>query len=86
MGSLPNQSKKGSKLESIAGSPPDLSNLPKGCSFAPRCKYAEDICLEERPELTEIEPGHVIRCHCRDKVQGFKGIISVPDQKGGGDE
>lgn len=86
MGSLPNQSKKGSKLESIAGSPPDLSNLPEGCSFAPRCKYAEDICLKERPELTEIEPGHVIRCHCRDKVQGFKGIISVPDQKGGGDE
>jgi oligopeptide/dipeptide ABC transporter ATP-binding protein len=81
MGSLPDQSKKGSRLESIAGSPPDLSNLPEGCPFAPRCKYAEDICRKERPELSEIEPGHVIRCHCRDKVQGFKGIISVPGQK-----
>lgn len=86
MGSLPDQSKKGSKLESIAGAPPDLSNLPEGCPFAPRCKYTEDICLKERPELSEIEPGHVIRCHCRDKVQSFKGIISVLDQKGGGNE
>jgi oligopeptide/dipeptide ABC transporter ATP-binding protein len=86
MGSLPDQRKKGSRLESIAGSPPDLSNLPKGCPFAPRCKYTEDICREERPELSEIEPGHVIRCHCRDKVQGFKGIISAPVQKGGGGE
>lgn len=86
MGSLPDQSKKGSRLESIAGSPPDLSDLPKGCPFAPRCKYAEDICRIVRPELSEIEPGHVTRCHLRDKVQGFKGIIAVPDKKGGGDE
>jgi oligopeptide/dipeptide ABC transporter ATP-binding protein len=86
MGSLPDQSKKGSRLESIAGAPPDLSNLPEGCPFAPRCKYAQDICRKVRPELSEIEPGHETRCHRRDIVQSFNGIISVPNQKGGGDK
>jgi peptide/nickel transport system ATP-binding protein len=50
-------------LEVIPGRPPDLVNPPKGCNFAPRCKYAQDRCREESPPLIEAEtPGHAYRC------------------------
>ena len=39
------------KLEPIEGLPPDLINYPTGCPFAPRCPYAIQKCLEERPPL-----------------------------------
>jgi len=42
-------SNRGSPLPSIAGAPPDLSALPAGCSFAPRCAYASAQCRSERP-------------------------------------
>jgi peptide/nickel transport system ATP-binding protein len=50
-------------LEIIGGRPPDLINPPKGCNFAPRCKYAQPKCHESEPPLTEApSPGHVFRC------------------------
>ena len=42
------------RLEAIAGRPPDLVNPPKGCRFAPRCPYAQPRCGVEEPPLTEI--------------------------------
>ena len=52
------------RLASIPGRPPDLANPPKGCNFAPRCRYAQERCLEEEPELQSAgEPGHVFACH-----------------------
>ena len=83
MASLPDQSKKGARLEPISGSPPDLCNLPEGCPFAPRCRFAQDICTREMPELAEIEPGHVTRCHMRRQAESFEGIIPVPAGKEG---
>jgi len=53
----------GDRLPTIPGSPPDLANLPPGCSFAPRCSKAEDICRQRAPEPSEIIPGHEVRCH-----------------------
>ena len=52
----------GTRLEAIPGSVPHPLDLPKGCKFAPRCKYATDRCREKPPELTEVEPGHTVRC------------------------
>jgi oligopeptide transport system ATP-binding protein len=52
----------GEKLENIEGVPPDLVNFPKGCPFAPRCKYVMDKCLEENPPLEEILPQHSAAC------------------------
>ena len=50
-------------LEIIPGRPPDLVNPPRGCNFAPRCKYAQEKCLQEEPPLAEAEtPGHFYRC------------------------
>lgn len=50
-------------LTPIKGNPPSLVNLPKGCSFAPRCPYATDRCRNERPETYTSETGHYSRCH-----------------------
>ena len=50
-------------LEAIPGRPPDLANLPNGCRFAPRCRYAQDRCVAENPDLFLAEqPGHEYRC------------------------
>lgn len=52
----------GVKLEPIEGSVPHPLDLPIGCKFAPRCKYATEKCLKEQPELVNVENGHNIRC------------------------
>jgi peptide/nickel transport system ATP-binding protein len=51
------------RLEAIAGRPPDLVKPPTGCKFAPRCPYAQDKCVQEEPPLVDgSEPGHAFRC------------------------
>ena len=55
------------RLESIPGAVPHPLDLPKGCKFAPRCKYATAKCLEQEPELKEVEPGQLIRCFYPEK-------------------
>ncbi|HVZ16360.1 MAG TPA: ABC transporter ATP-binding protein, partial [Terriglobales bacterium] len=47
----------------LQGSPPDPSNLPHGCVFQNRCRYAQPKCREEEPELSEVRPGHFAACH-----------------------
>jgi oligopeptide/dipeptide ABC transporter ATP-binding protein len=51
------------RLEIIEGTVPDLSKLPPGCLFNPRCSQAEAICSREVPGTVEIEKGHVMACH-----------------------
>ena len=46
----------------LAGDPPDPRELPQGCSFAPRCPRAADICLEAEPPLLELEGGRAAAC------------------------
>jgi peptide/nickel transport system ATP-binding protein len=53
---------KGARLEAIPGSPPDLANLPPGCTFAPRCPLVIDACRAERPPPIPVGPGHRARC------------------------
>jgi oligopeptide/dipeptide ABC transporter ATP-binding protein len=50
------------RLQAIGGRPPDLVAPPKGCSFAPRCRYARERCHVEAPPLTEASPGHLYAC------------------------
>ena len=45
---------KSVRLKPIPGSPPDMTNPPKGCPFAPRCPYARKLCGEELPEFVEV--------------------------------
>jgi oligopeptide/dipeptide ABC transporter ATP-binding protein len=49
-------------LPVIGGRPPDASDLPPGCSFAPRCRLAADDCLAAAPPLDEHEAGHRWAC------------------------
>lgn len=53
---------KGKRLEAIDGSPPDLTRLPPGCAFAPRCGLAVDACRAALPPESEVEPGHMAAC------------------------
>jgi oligopeptide/dipeptide ABC transporter ATP-binding protein len=50
------------KLVPIQGQPPDLSRLPPGCAFQPRCQYSVERCLREAPALESVAPGHVSAC------------------------
>ncbi|MGL4450530.1 MAG: ABC transporter ATP-binding protein [Sarcina sp.] len=62
LNSVPNIDDDKVELEVIEGSVPNPLFLPKGCRFAPRCKYAMDICKNFIPELLEVEKNHKIRC------------------------
>ncbi len=53
---------KNVRLMPIPGSPPDMTNPPVGCPFAPRCPYARKICAQELPEFVELGEGHRSRC------------------------
>ncbi|MBQ1206875.1 MAG: ABC transporter ATP-binding protein [Clostridia bacterium] len=67
MHSIPRIENVGLKLEPIPGAVPHPLALPKGCKFAPRCKYATAKCVEEEPLLVEVTPGQKIRCHYPEK-------------------
>lgn len=61
LGSIPRLKGEIRDLTWIPGVPPDLSNPPPGCRFAPRCKYASEKCSKE-PPVIEIEKGHYVAC------------------------
>ena len=50
------------RLATIEGQPPDLANLPIGCSFAPRCALAQPECGERRPSIEELSTDHFVAC------------------------
>ncbi len=62
------------RLDAIAGLPPDLVNLPEGCSFAPRCKYVFEQCLDETPMLVEAAQGHNSACWRHRELRELSGI------------
>ena len=62
LNSVPRLDQKGSKLESITGSPPNMYSEPTGCTFAPRCPYAFSRCGEEVPQLVEVGEDHMVAC------------------------
>ena len=64
----------GVRLEAIPGSVPHPLNLPKGCKFAPRCKFATPFCREQEPALEEVAPAHSIRCLYPDTEKRRKEI------------
>ena len=60
--SIPNLNNMGKKLEPITGTPINMLNLPKGCSFCTRCDEAMKICLTEQPEELFINENHKASC------------------------
>jgi oligopeptide transport system ATP-binding protein len=56
-------------LQTIAGLPPDLANLPPGCAFAPRCYLATDECWATVPELEPTDDGRLSACLHSDRLR-----------------
>ena len=70
MGAMPelNDDIENKRLKQIEGSPPDLLNLPPGCSFFDRCDVAMSVCREAFPKAT-INGEHIVRCFQREAEQ-----------------
>jgi peptide/nickel transport system ATP-binding protein len=53
---------RGTRLETIPGTPPNLAELPPGCAFAPRCRFAADACRRDDIPVTISATGAMARC------------------------
>ena len=62
LGSIPRMSDNRERLTAIEGQPPDLSRLPPGCAFAPRCPHAFARCMEQAPTEFALGAGITARC------------------------
>lgn len=62
LGAIPRLDQTKERLASIEGSVPDPSNPPPGCSFSPRCPFAEAQCHAAAPALREVVAGHAVAC------------------------
>ncbi len=67
MFSIPRLDKIHEKIEPIPGVVPHPLALPKGCKFAPRCKYCTEKCMQQEPELLDVGNGQKIRCFYPEK-------------------
>lgn len=69
MYSIPRLEDTTKRLEPIPGAVPHPLALPRGCKFAPRCKYCTQRCIDEEPPLQEIVSGQFIRCFYPEKEE-----------------
>ena len=65
--SVPRLDTKSDRLDAIPGAVPHPLDLPKGCKFAPRCKYCTEKCINAEPEMVQVAEGQEIRCFYPDK-------------------
>ncbi|MEM7134288.1 MAG: dipeptide ABC transporter ATP-binding protein [Chloroflexota bacterium] len=60
----------------LEGDVPDPSNPPSGCYFHPRCRYAQEICVNELPPLQDVGSGHMVSCHFANEL-ALSGIAEL---------
>jgi oligopeptide/dipeptide ABC transporter ATP-binding protein len=79
LASLPAQGGPGQRLTPIPGSPPSLIDLPAGCPFAPRCRYAFDRCWSVAPPLDTVhdDPEHLSACWLADDAQARRAAAGT---------
>ena len=77
LASVPNRSKRGKRLYSIAGNVPNPAYKPQGCPFHPRCSYAIDDCRREYPEMCNYGSGHLARCPVLFDNEGYSRRTDV---------
>ncbi|MDK2918151.1 MAG: peptide/nickel transport system ATP-binding protein [Candidatus Petromonas sp.] len=63
LNSIPDIDKEKTRLDTIPGIVPNMFDLPKGCNFAPRCNYCQEICEEKEPKLLKVGENHYVSCH-----------------------
>lgn len=69
-------SKPVSRTDSISGETPSPVDVPSGCRFHPRCRYAKEVCGTKEPELRQLEGGHWTACHFSEEI--FSSRINAP--------
>ena len=69
MYSIPRLNDDRAKLDPIPGVVPHPLDLPKGCKFAPRCKYCTQKCIDEEPDLVPVSDNQLIRCFYPNKTE-----------------
>jgi len=62
LGSLPRLARQSDELAAIPGTVPDMSALPDGCRFAPRCPFADERCHCQRPPVVRLDDNRWSRC------------------------
>ena len=73
LGSIPRMTDSRARLTAIDGQPPDLSSLPSGCSFSPRCPRVIERCRTEAPPAFAPEDGRTVRCwHAAPRTEGAR--------------
>ncbi len=60
----------------LEGDVADPANPPTGCYFHPRCRYAQDRCKTEAPQLREVAAGHTVACHFAEELE-LRGIPPI---------
>jgi len=65
---IPKTSSKGNTIPTIKGNVPDLSSLPQGCKFHPRCPFVMPKCREKEPEFYKISNTHYSKCYLQQKI------------------
>ena len=69
LNALPQPGQRDGKLYVIPGMVPPAGKFPKGCVFAPRCKYATEKCHAEKPDVKVVGENHAVRCFRYEEVQ-----------------
>jgi peptide/nickel transport system ATP-binding protein len=69
--------KKGTRLKTIAGTVPELADLPAGCTFADRCAIVEARCRAALPTIVDVGAGHGVRCLRTDVSMAAAGGVSA---------
>ena len=77
----PSLGQRGKSIRPIPGNVPNLAELPNGCSFAPRCEFAQDVCGEGAIPMFKTESGHLNRClrtseYERDSAWGWDSVFN----------
>jgi peptide/nickel transport system ATP-binding protein len=67
--SIPRLDSRGTELRTIKGLPPNLMRPPPGCTFHPRCPYAQDICRTLVPADIDLGNGRTSACHFAEEVR-----------------
>ena len=65
----------------MAGDVADPADPPPGCLFNPRCRYVQERCRQEAPELREVKPDHYVSCHFAEELE-LKGIADTAQAAG----
>jgi peptide/nickel transport system ATP-binding protein len=68
---------RGTRLATIPGRVPPLAQLPAGCSFAPRCTWADEGCRTTAPAMTAVAPAHAARCLRLDVVAAAQPVVAA---------